>query len=155
MVQCAVTHNTGSWLSALPMARNGNVLCAREWRDGIAFRYWLEPQGLQPLCDEQFDGDHALKCRKGGLIIRRHNDVTRELQRITEMNWPGTVLEPVIRHGDPGLPPDDPNRNGLVGDLLVRGGVHTPQTDTFLDIQVIYLDAPSRRKKGPEGDRAR
>ena len=40
--------------------------------------------------------------------------MTRELQRITEMNWPGTVLEPVIRQGDPGLPPDNPLRNGLV-----------------------------------------
>ena len=105
------------------------MLCDREWRGGIAFRYGLEPQGLQPLCDgcgEWFDGDHALKFRMGGLIIRRHNDVTRELQRITEMNWPGTVLEPVIRQGDPGFPPDNPLRNGLVGDLLVRGSVHTP-----------------------------
>ena len=99
VVQRAVTHNTGSWLSALPTARNGNVLCAREWRDGIAFR-----------CGEQFVRDHALKCRKEGLIIRRHNDVTPTLQHITEMNWPGTVLEPVIRQGDPGLPPDDPHR---------------------------------------------
>ena len=156
VLQRAVTHNTGSWISALPMARNGNLLCAREWRDGIAFRYGLEPQDLQPLCDgcgDRFDGDHALKCRKGGLIIRRHNDVTRELQRISEMNWPGTVLEPVIRNGDPSLPEGHPERDGLVGDLLVRGGVHTPQTDAILDVQVIYLNAPSRlrRTKGKRG----
>jgi len=40
-----------------------------------------------------------------------------------------------------------------VGDLLVRGGVHTPQTDAILDVQVIYLNAPSRvrRNKGKRG----
>ena len=27
--------------------------------------------------------------------------------------------------------------------MLVRGGVHTPQTDTIIDVQVIYLNAPS------------
>ena len=37
--------------------------------------------------------------------------------------------------------------------MLVRGDVHTPQTDTIIDVQVIYLNAPSRasrntRKRG-------
>ena len=96
-VKRAVTHKTGAWLTAMPTARNGNLLSAAEWRDGIAFRYGKDPPDLQPRCDgcgEEFDADHALKCRKGGLIIRRHNDVCRELQRLAEMNWPGTVLEP-------------------------------------------------------------
>ena len=46
-----------------------------------------------------------------------------------------------------------PERDGLVGDLLVRGGVHTPQTDAILDVQVIYLNAPSRvrRTQGKRG----
>ena len=155
-VKRAVAHKTGAWLSAMPTARNGNKLCAAEWRDGIAFRYGTEPVGLQPRCDgcgEEFDVDHALKCRKGGLIIRRHNDVCGELQRLAEMNWPGTVLEPVIRHGNASLPEGHPERDGLVGDLLVRGGVHMPQTDTILDVQVIYLNAPSRvrRTQGKRG----
>ena len=108
-VQRAVTHKTGAWLTAMPTARNGNKLCAAEWRDGIAFRYGTEPTGLQPRCDgcgEEFDADHALKCRKGGLIIRRHNDVCGELQRLAEMNWPGTygARASHIRHGDSSLP---------------------------------------------------
>ena len=135
----------------MPTARNGNKLCADEWRDGIAFRYGLEPRNLQPKCDgcgQSFNADHALKCKKGGLIIRRHNDVCGELQRLSEMNWPGTVLEPIIREGNPSLPAGHADRDGLVGDLLVRGGVHSPQTDVILDIQVIYLNAPSRLRRG-------
>ena len=151
-VERAVTHNTGGWLNAMPTARNGNQLCAMEWRDGIAFRYGTEPVDLQPRCDgcgEKFDADHGLKCRKGGLIIRRHNDVCRQLQQLAEMNWPGTVLEPVIRHGNPSLPEGHAEREGLVGDLLVRGGVHTPQTDAILDVQVIYLNTASRTRRNP------
>ena len=41
-----------------------------------------------------------------------------------------------------------------MGDLLVRGGVHTPQTDAILDVQVIYLNAPSRVRR-PQGKRGR
>ena len=84
-----------------------DTLEAHEWRDGIGFRYGMEPTNLQPRCDgcgERFDSDHGLKCRKGGLIIRRHNNVCRQLQQLAEMNWPGTVLEPVIRHGNPMQP---------------------------------------------------
>ena len=149
-IKRAVDHKTGAWLTAFPTARNGNTLSADEWRDGIAFRYGYEPKGLQPRCDgcgEAFDAEHGLKCRKGGLIIRRHNEVTRELQRISEMNYPGTVLEPVIRRGNSSLPEGDPEREGLIGDLLVRGGVHTPQTDVIIDVQVINLDTASRVKR--------
>ena len=154
----AVKHKTGAWLTAMPTARNGNQLSAAEWRDGIAFRLGREPTGLQPRCDgcgDRFDADHALKCKKGGLIIRRHNDVCKELQQLSEMNWPGTILEPVIRHGNPSLPEDHPERDGLVGDLLVRGGVHTPQTDAIIDVQVIYADAPSRMRRRNQGRRGR
>jgi hypothetical protein len=51
------------------------------------------------------------------------------------------------------LPEGHPERDGLVGDLLVRGGVHTPQTDAILDVQVIYLNAQSRTRqaKGRRG----
>ena len=150
-VQRAVKHKTGAWLTVMPTARNGNQLCANEWRDGIAFRYGWEPRDLQPRCDgcgEQFDADHALKCRKGGLIIRRHNEVVGELQRLTEMHWPKTVLEPVIRDGNPSLPEGHAERDGLVGDLLIRGGVFSAQTDAIIDVQVIYLNAPSRMRRG-------
>ena len=50
-VERAVTHKTGAWLTVMPTARNGNQLCANEWRDGIAFRYGFEPRSLQPRCD--------------------------------------------------------------------------------------------------------
>ena len=150
-VQRAVKHKTGAWLTVMPTARNGNQLSANEWRDGIAFRYGCEPRGVQTCCDgcgEQFDADHALKCRKGGLIIRRHNDVVGELQRLAEMHWPKTVLEPVIRDGNPSLAEGHPERDGLVGDLLIRGGVYSSQTDAIIDVQVIYLNTASRLRRG-------
>jgi len=73
------------------------------------------------------------------------------------MSCPGTVLDPVILEGNQSLPKDHPEHDGLIGDLLVRGGVYTPQTDAMIDVQVIYLNAPSRvmRMRGKKKKKGR
>jgi hypothetical protein len=51
-------------------------------RESFLLRYSLSPLGLPLKCDgcgDEFSINHALKCKYGGLIILRHNEVTREL----------------------------------------------------------------------------
>jgi hypothetical protein len=69
---------TGAWLTTLPNTLNGSHLSADEFRDGVRLRLGLQPTALPPRCNgcgERFTTEHAMSCRKGGLIIQRHNDL--------------------------------------------------------------------------------
>ena len=67
---------TGLFLKAIPRHINGTVLGADEWRDNVRLRYNLLPLNLPERCDgcgAKFTVQHALSCRKGGLLYTRHN----------------------------------------------------------------------------------
>ncbi len=72
---------TGSWLTATPNKLNGNLLSMEEWRDNARLRYGWRPLGLCDRCDgcgAGFSVEHALGCKKGGLVGQRHDDVVDE-----------------------------------------------------------------------------
>jgi hypothetical protein len=94
--------STGAWLTTLPNLLNGSDLSADEFRDGVRLRLGLQPTALPPRCDgcgERFTTEHAMSCRKGGLIIHRHNDlVTTWGQLCSQALTPSTVSdEPLIQ----------------------------------------------------------
>ena len=75
---------TGSWLSVTPTAVCGFELSAQEFRDGLRLRYGMLPQKLPEKCDgcgAAFSVNHALNCKCGGLVIRRHDDIVGEARR--------------------------------------------------------------------------
>ena len=53
----------------------------REFRDAIKLRYDWEIADLPAMCTygDLFTVDHAMVCRRGGLIIQRHNEI-RDLE---------------------------------------------------------------------------
>ncbi len=66
---------TGAWLSVLPSTVNGTELSAKEFRDALTIRYGELPSNFPHKCDgcnAHFTLQHALGCKKGGLIIFRH-----------------------------------------------------------------------------------
>eukprot|EP00978_Attheya_sp_CCMP212_P014047 scaffold35646_cov59-Attheya_sp.AAC.3 len=73
---------TGGWLTVLPNVMNGSILSDLEFRDGLQLRYAMILQNLPTHCDScnaKCNIDHALNCKKGGLVITRHNKVKDEL----------------------------------------------------------------------------
>jgi hypothetical protein len=72
---------TVSWLTVVPERRNDTLLSMEEIQDNPRLRYGMRPIGLPERCNgcgEGFLVDHALKCRKGGLVCIWHNDVRNE-----------------------------------------------------------------------------
>ena len=57
---------------------NRTELGAQEWRDALFLRYDLEPPDLHKYCDgcqAPFLISHSLDCKKGGLVMARHNEL--------------------------------------------------------------------------------
>jgi hypothetical protein len=148
--------STGAWLTTLPNLLNGSDLSADEFRDGVRLCLGLKPTSLPPRCDgcgEHFTIEHAMSCRKGGLILHRHNDLVSTWGQLCgQALTPSTVSdEPLI------LPSRDMPVEGtartipspeLRGDLAVHGFWSKGQTAIF-DFRVTDTDQPSNRNTDP------
>ena len=69
---------------------------------GVRLLLGLKPTALPPRCDgcgERFTTEHAMSCRKGGLILHRHNDlVTTWGQLCGQALTPSSISdEPLIQ----------------------------------------------------------
>ena len=62
-----------SWLNVMPIAKDNFDLSAVEFRDGLCLRYRKPMLQLPPNCDgcgAMFSINHALDCRRGGLVVQ-------------------------------------------------------------------------------------
>ena len=81
--------------------------------------------------------EHALDCKRGGLMILRHDEVRGALGDIAAMAYRSVLREPIVREADlEGKVP------ALTADLGFRG-IWQPQTETLFDVRVIDTDAQS------------
>ena len=87
------------------------------------------------------DVSHALSCRKGGLVIRRHNEIRDSLGDLMAMGFNSVLKEPIVLEGDV-----QGDNQGLVADLAVRR-LWQPQTEALFDVRVIDTDAESHRRR--------
>ena len=92
---------TGRLLSIPPNAAFNTDLSATEFRDRLHFRYGLDPPNLPLTCDgcgEKSSISHAMTCKKGGLVILRHNEIKDSLGDLcSEALQPSAVRdEPLI-----------------------------------------------------------
>ena len=69
------------------------------------FQYYRPIVALPAMCDgcgAPTSVAHALKCRKGGLVIRRHNEVRDALGEMMAMAFGNQIVkEPIVRDADP------------------------------------------------------
>jgi hypothetical protein len=159
MVQRRITRSakTGAWLSTRPSLLNGSDLSAEEFRDGVRLRFGLPPTSLPPRCDgcgERFTTEHAMSCRKGGLILHRHNDLVATWGQLCgQAHTPSTVSdEPLIQTSQDvraaGSNRTEPTPE-LRGDIAVHG-FWTRGSTAIFDVRVTDTDAPSNRNTAPE-----
>jgi hypothetical protein len=152
---------TGAWLSSSPSIVNGTELSTQEFRDALHMRYGITPPDL-PLkcdgCDQHFTLQHALSCKKGGLVIFRHNEIRDELVYLAGKAFTPSAIrdEPLIHpcrvakedKKSPTSITSQPVSKSDRGDIFVRG-LWDPQTGCILDVRVTDLDQPSQISMDP------
>ena len=127
------------WLNVLPVQRDRFNLSAVDFCDSLCLRYMKPLLNLPASCDgcgAPFTTSHALDCRKGGLIIQRHNEIRDLLFDLISLVWSHQVKEPIV---------NEDTSCALVADIAARG-VWQPQVTTLFDIRV-FSDAPSYLQK--------
>ena len=87
--------------------------------------------------------NHALDCKKGGLIVQRHNEIRDVICDLAGLVWKQIIREPIINDSS------ETNEPSLVGDIAIRG-VWQPQATAFFDIRVIDTDAKSYASISPD-----
>ncbi len=148
---------TGTWLTTMPICLNGTELSADEFRDSLRLRLGLVPLGIPDRCDgcgQRFSLGHAMTCKKGGLVLLRHNDVAAEWHHLcAQALSPSAVSNKPLIHSSRGgngraaaqgaeAPPD------ICGDVAVHGFWRRGATAIF-DIRVTDTDAPYHRGQAP------
>ena len=95
-------------------------LSKREFRDALRLRYdWAIPDSPSVcVCGCDFNADHAMICRRGGLIIQRHNEIRDLEAELLDMVCHDVAVEPTLQP--------------LTGEELNRGANTAP--DARLDL---------------------
>jgi hypothetical protein len=156
--------DTGQWLSVPPSTVNGTELSAQEFRDSILLRYARTPADLPTHCDgcdQKFSVRHALECKKGGLVISRHNEIRDELVDLaSKALTPSAVRdEPRIHTSRPAVQLSTSDQYPVTrnlrkrqgeerGDVLIRG-LWQQGTDAIIDVRITDLDAKSNISRAP------
>ena len=71
-------YKTSGWLTTLPSTDNNTGLDVAQFRDALTMRYGRHPPGLVARwdhCNQPLTVDHALCCKRYGLVICRHNEL--------------------------------------------------------------------------------
>ena len=162
--------DSGRWKSACPDDSNQCIFTPEEFRDSAYMSLALEPLNLNPICDgctKKNDSNHALNCKKGGLVIQRHDYITKEVTHwlIQSVGAPNVSLEPMIHAAekrrrevaqarDPTNTPveddeDSSKINNARGDILARG-IHGSGRFTIYDTRVINMNSTTYCNSKPE-----
>ena len=94
-------------------------------------------------CQSPFTLRHALACKRGGLLILRHNEISDAVGDLASLVWKDVQREPVIREYNP-----QDETPALVADLFCRR-VYFRQRGACFDIRVSDTDATSYQKRSP------
>ena len=139
-----------SWLNAIPIEEHGLPLNKQEFRDSLCFRYNLPLSNLPSLCacGEMFNVNHALSCKKGGLIAQRHDTIRDLLTSHINKVCRNVETEPLLQPLDNeifNLQSTVTSREGRL-DMKV-GGFWTSGVTAFFDVRVTHVNSRSNQGK--------
>ena len=77
-IERAVDSGVSGWLTVLSFTQYHFDLSPQQFRNALSLRYNRSLMLIPPTCDEcgtAFTLSHTLDCRRGGLVIRCHNEI--------------------------------------------------------------------------------
>jgi hypothetical protein len=96
----------GTWLTTMPNCLNGTELSANKFRDSLRLQLRLVPLGLPDHCDgcgQCFLHGHTMMCKKGRLVLLRHNDVAAKWHHLcAQALSPSAVSDKPLIHSSRG-----------------------------------------------------
>ena len=143
-VEQAKEKGASSWLSTLPLEDQGFTLNNGEFRDALAIRYNAPLRGLPSRCPcgQPFDMNHAMNCKRGGLVTIRHNNIRDFEANLLRQVCNDVECEPPLQ------PLDGEQITGLIGDEArpdIRAcGFWRPGQNAFFDIRVTNTNSASQ-----------
>ena len=145
-IKRAIEGKTAGWITCRPDAKDHTDLTPDEFRDNMAIRYGYEPPKIDSYCDgcaAEYSLEHALNCRVGGLVTRRHDETVNVLCDMTATAYGQSAVKKevtLVRSGE------EEGQEGVRTDMVVRG-VWERQKDASFDLCVVNADAPSYRNR--------
>jgi hypothetical protein len=148
---------TGLWLITMPNRINATELSADEFWDSRRLQLGLTLLGLRDWCDGCGHGfwlGHRMTCKKGGLVLLRHNGVVAERHHLCAQAFSAAAVsdEPWIysgRGGNAGAAPSCAEPSPVLwGDIGVHRLWRCGATVIF-DVCVTDTVAPYQRGQDP------
>ncbi|CAB0014003.1 unnamed protein product [Nesidiocoris tenuis] len=130
--------NASQWLTITPLTADNFDLTPTQFRDALSMRYSKPLLGLRGICDGcgmEMDLNHALNCKKGGLVKQGHDQIRDIIAGLARQVYRGVMVEPIMREGSATEP-------GLLADIRIHG-VWDRERASFYDVRVINADAAS------------
>ena len=151
---------SGMWLTALPRIINGTHMSSLEFRDALRIRYGLPPLNLATHCDgcnAPFTISHAMSCKIGGLVSRRHDAGKYEWMSLCKLAFsPSKIIdEPYIFSHGPIQHQNNTHDNSQSvgpearGDFAIKG-FWTETNLCIFDIRITDVNASSYHNTSPE-----
>ena len=151
------SQETGTWLTATPSLDYGTALSRTEFRDAIlCLCHGLIPLDLPTKCDgcpstKNFTMGHAFQCKKGGLVLARHDEMAAEWHQLcSQALTPSAVTdEPIIPiYQNQDVDKEGEQEPALRGHVSAHG-FWSRGTTAIFDIHITDTDVSSYRKQDP------
>ena len=141
--------SSSSWLTVLPIKQLEFSLSKAEFWDAIYLRYGLPLKRLPSHCgcSKVYTIQHALSCKKGGIVTLRHNEIRDNIGEMLPEFTNNVRIEPILQP----LTGEEQLIGGNVSveahaDISARGFWCRGQS-TFFDVRIFDLNAQRHENK--------
>jgi hypothetical protein len=139
-----------SWLNAIPIEEQGLVLNKQEFRDSMRLRYNLPLSDLPSFCTcgAAFTVNHALSCKRGGFVARRHDGVRDLLTTLVSKVCNNVEVEPkLIQLDNEKFNLRTTNRSSDARLDIKASDFWTRGVTAFFDVRVTHVNSQCNQNK--------